>query len=360
MAYSTGSGTHTQMMDAVLSHALADGWSEIDGVGTGFPISKGNIRAIDFDFNEVNRTDYTGINNIAKVERRLRFGIGTTGAAATADLANDNCLTPNMEYVITQWHIFSDPLLCDYIHVAFAFSTGSYAQVWGHFGFGELDSQGHSGHVAYVTGQYATGYARGTVDWNDFWSPSGTPDGADWLHPAEAKVMFGGRVGNRRVANSVSNFKYILDGSDLPVDVGSGWPAADTVYAEGLTMLMNNHPTQDTNRPANRDTGFQSSTSINHWAALCQPQPFSGSVTLAAMPMLITNGTSSALKMVQSGIAPNVRLCSMEGYNAGNEVNFGGDTWVLFPFLRQTPDSEIGVARTVASGSIGYAYKKVL
>lgn len=360
MAYSTGSGDHIQLMNAVLSHAVADGWVEAGGVGTGWPISKGNIRGVDFDFSEVSTDDRTGLLSVAKTERRLRLGLGTAPANATANVAENDCLIPNMEYVFSEWHIFSDPSLCDYVHVVVKFSTGTYSDVWGHFGFGELDNQGASGHVAYVTGIYANGYARTVNDWDDFHSELSNPFGWNWLAPSQVRDMFGGRVGNRRVASTISNFKYLMDGSDLPIPQGSGWPLADTVIEEGFNVWMANQSSENTNTPHTRNSAFQNSTSFNYWPFYSSPQPFSGSVTLGPMPIFLCNSSTPSLQMIQVGIAPNIRMCSMNGYNSGDEVTFGSETWVLFPMLRKTDNSEIGVARTVTSGSVGFAYKKVL
>ena len=88
MAYSTGAGDYTALMSAVLVHAIGDGWTEVNGVGTGWPISKGQIRGVDWSTYTAVEVDLTnGGDGVTKTQRWIRLGIGTSGADATANAA---------------------------------------------------------------------------------------------------------------------------------------------------------------------------------------------------------------------------------------------------------------------------------
>ena len=136
MAYSTGSGDYNALMAAVLVHALADGWIETGGLATGWPISKGQVRGIDWATYTAVENDMTlGGAGGSKTQRYMRIGMGTTGALATTDAATSTVIVPNMAYTFTNWWIFSDTTLCDYIHVVVKFNNGPMADCYGHFSF---------------------------------------------------------------------------------------------------------------------------------------------------------------------------------------------------------------------------------
>lgn len=64
MAYSTGSGDYVALMAAVLAHAVADGWVEAGGIGTGWPISSGIVNGVDWDSVTDTETDFTGRKSV--------------------------------------------------------------------------------------------------------------------------------------------------------------------------------------------------------------------------------------------------------------------------------------------------------
>lgn len=354
MAYSTGSGTYLDMMAAVFAHAIADGWTEANGVGTGWPISKGNVGAVAWDTITAAVTNYTQDSTVPKTERHIRFGIGDTGAEATANISN-NVRAANAEYNIAAWHIFSDVTAGNYIHVAYTFNTEHYTNVYSHFSFGEIDRStiGGTGFIAYITALYARGYAIGPLQ------HSNASTYSNWHYPASMGAMFSGTVGTLQTADS-HHFTWKHGPTGIVVPEGAGWPAPGAYHQSGSGLWKNNHQGNlqqlIPNFAANQ---YRSDGTLNYQFHFAKPHPYSGSISLASMPIMPINGTGTGNRTIWSGVAPDVRLCSMEDYAPGDEVTFAGDTWIIFPWLRKTSISDLGLARTVTSGTLGYAYKKV-
>lgn len=354
MAYSTGSGDYLDLMDAVLTHAVADGWIEDGGVGTGWPISKGNVRGIDWVSTTEDVTDYTFGNARALTKRIIRINLDTTPALATSNASLSESIIENCHWPISEWHIFSEPAVSDHINVAFRVSSGDYSDIWTHFSFGELDRRGLvNGHVAYTAAQRAMGFSEANISWLNFYPPNDR----SWMNLHEHRWMFQGAVGNRE--NEASGFQFLLDPTDLPVAIGAGWPAGDTVYRQGASVWDFNGIKANT-RDIDQGNGVQNSQSFNGQFLRFGAQPFSGNLSMAAMPIYAINGTGSENLLTWIGQAPNIRMASVKDYNAGDEVTYGGDTWVVFPVLRKTNMAELGITNTVASGPAAYAYKKVI
>lgn len=358
MAYATGSGDYIALMNAVLAFAVADGWIEAAGPGTGWPISKGNIGGVDWDTTTIARTDFTGSTALSITERRIRLGLGNTTSEATANIGDTASIT-NMQYPISQWHIFSDPSIGDHVNVVVEVSTPNYSEVYSHFSFGEIDRNGLAGSAAYAAANFAFGFAEDIVDFNDFYNENTYPgQAASWMHPAEISWMWNGDVGSYRARPS--QFNYIINPTDIFIPQTTGWPAAGVYNLAGVNVLAASAVQDDANTIIPSSAGFETSNPVNYAAFQHTPQPFSGGVTLAACPIIFTSGSSSAARIIWAGSAPNVRICSMEGYNPGDSVTFGSDEWLLFPALRKSPVSELGIARSVTSGPCGYAYKRVI
>jgi len=349
MAYSTGSGTYTQMMDAVAVHAVADGWVEDGGGGSGFPISKGVNRGVDFTtFTQSDQNVTAGYGGGSPFTARyMRLGIGTTPALATTDAASADCLVPNMSFTITAWHIFSDTTLCDYIHVAFQFGNGVDSDLFQHFSFGEIDAQGMThGGIAYASSRYSRGYALN--------SNSGTA-AADWNSLNRSSFHFAGNVGEKD--NGLTELRWMINGP-TPVDAGASYPAVDILQVSGNNVWDCIRMGGVLENPAS--TSLAASWKLAWCALIPQPMPFAGSVSLMPLPFVITNGGGTGNFGTWCGQFPNVRYCSMTGHNPGDEITFAGETWKLFPWLKKTDNSVLNDASIVASGTAGFAYKKVL
>jgi hypothetical protein len=361
MAYSTGSGDYNALMAAVLAHAVADGWVEAGGVGTGWPISKGNVRGVDWSTFTVSNTDYTGGGGSPKTTRWIRLAVGETPAAATANAASTatSASFPNMEYTIDTWHIFSDPSIGDHINVVVQFSNGVDAKVFGHFSFGELNKHGMTyGGLAYASAHPCRGFAAGVSSDENF--------ADDWNAGNYQSIYrhFTGRLGYSYTSRlTYNNFQYIVDPTNSPFPALPIWPAADTSYDESrlLDTYGPNSSSTEIHVTDFVDIGTYNTKFSSH-ALYHVSQPYSGGVSFRPLPILIANTTSnsSTLRFINVGSAPNVRVCSMQNLLDGDEITYGGDTWVVFPMLCQKAMNTLGQDAVVSSGPFGFAYKKVI
>ena len=192
MSYTTGSGSYTALMAAVLAFAVAEGWTEAGGIGTGWPISKGNVRGVDWSSFTVADQDYLSGVGVAKTTRWIRIAVGTSPADATTNAGSTttSASVPNMEYTIDTWHIFNDSTIGDHINVVIEFSNGVDAKVYGHFSFGELNKHGMTyGGLAYAATHPCRGFPA---------TPEGDENFArDWQAGTYPSIYrhFTGRIG---------------------------------------------------------------------------------------------------------------------------------------------------------------------
>lgn len=362
MAYSTGSGDYNALMAAVLAHAVADGWTEAGGVGTGWPISKGNVRGVDWATFTEAATNYVTGAGVPHTTRWIRICVGSSPADATANAAlgsNNGAYFPNMEYTIDAWHIFSDPSIGDHINVVYQFSNGVDAKVFGHFSFGELDKHGMSyGSLAYASAHPCRGFPANQNSDQNF--------SYDWQAGYYPSVYrhFTGRLGysytNRLTFN---NFCYMTAPTDSPFPALPIWPSNDVLYDQGRLMDTIGHHSSSY-EPQNIDPVYIGDLN-SKFAAQCvafTSQPYSGGVSMMPLPILIANTTSnsSTLRFINLGSAPNVRYCGLQNLLDGDEITYAGDTWQVFPLLCRKATSTLGQQNTVTSGLAGFAYKKVV
>lgn len=361
MAYSTGSGNYLALMAAVLAHAVADGWVEAGGIGTGWPISKGNVRGVDWSTFTIANTDFTSGAGVPKTTRWIRLAVGTSPANATANAGSTatSASFPNMEYTIDTWHIFSDPSIGDHINVVVQFSNGVDAKVFGHFSFGELNKHGMTyGGLAYASTHPCRGFAADNNGDQNF--------SRDWQggNYSAHDRYFSGRIGYSYTTTTTYNhFQYVIDPTNTPFPAVPIWPAADTSHgSERLLDIMKSNSSSW--EPQDTSPSYLGTLNGSFAAAALAftSQPYSGGVSFMPLPILIANTTanSQTLRFINVGSAPNIRICSMASLLDGDEITYAGDTWQVFPFLCQKPNSTLGAQYTVTSGLFGFAYKKVI
>lgn len=352
MAYSTGTGDYAAMMAAVLAHAVTDGWLEVGGVSSGWPIKNAaGTMFVDFTTSTFVENDVTlGGDGIPKTQRLISLGMShTSGAAATTNSSGSVARTVSAGYASLNFHIFSEPAVSDHVMIAFVFSNGVDPEVCSHFGFGDLDHAGMThGLIQFCGGQEGRGWA----------ATGGNGAGAgDWNSLNRTKLAYAGTIGQSDDASS--NMMMIINTTNHPIPgtPGTGWPNVDTWMdtSTGLVWKMS--------RPGidNQDPQFAPGNSCLNWHNVgSEPQPHSGSVTLMPLPIFILNGSGVAGSMFLAGFIPSTRLCSVTGFSVGDEVSFSGDTWKVFPMVKKTDNSLLNTAFIVTSGSAGYAYKKVV
>lgn len=365
MTYSTGSGDYNALMAAVLAHAITDGWTTSGGT---WPISKGNVRGVNWSTTTVSEADFTALGGANRTNRIVRIAVGTSPANATANAALDTSASarlPNMDRTFTNWWIFSDPGVGkpDYIHVVFQFSNGVHPDCFGHFSFGELDRFGMThGGVAYAAASPMRAYANSVVNTND----NGTSS-KDWNAGPYRRVLrhfAGRRVTSFSTAYYLNNLSMIMS-TPTPVPVSSsGFPAIDTVF-DSTELIDSYSPTSGSMSSLSRATrlasaGIDKDFALSTWFGMTLPQPYSGAIALGPLPVILLNGTTVAAQALHIGSFPNVRYCSMEGFNPADEVTMGSDTWMIFPMLRKTDFSRWGLLGEITSVMSGFAYKKVV
>jgi hypothetical protein len=356
MSYATGSGDYNALMAAVLAFAVADGWVEAGGVGTGWPISKGNVRGVDWDTFTIANTDYTGGSGVAHTTRWIRIAVGSSPANATANLGNDAAHFPNMEYNIDAWHIFSDPSIGDHVNVVVQFSNGIDAKVFGHFSFGELNKHGMTyGGLAYASAHPVRGFSPDVL--------SNRNNGNDAHSGIYARIYraYTGRLGYSYTDYFTYNPTcFMVEPTNNPFPNLPIWPSADTLYNQARMMdvygVGSSNAEPDTVNIGTQNAKF----SVGVMEAISQP--YSGGVSLGPLPMLIANTTSnsSTLRFINVGSFPNIRVCSLENLLEGDEITFASDTWAVFPVLCRKEKSTLGGQYQVTSGRYGFAYKKVV
>lgn len=362
MAFSTGSGDYNALMAAVLAHAVADGWVEAGGIGTGWPISKGNVRGVDWQTFTEGATDYTGGAGVPKTTRWIRLCVGSSPANATANAAlgaGNGAYWPNMEYTLDEWNIFSDPSIGDHINVVYKFSNGVDANVYGHFSFGELNKHGMTyGSLAYASAHPCRGFAadvNGDENFARDWQGGNYP--AFYRH-------FTGRIGfSYTNLLTYNNFCYMTGPVNPPFSALPVWPQPDILYDEGRLLDIYGFHSSSTEMHLISES-FIDGLNVKFAAGVLvkTSQPYSGGVSLAPLPVLIGNTTanSSTLRFINVGSAPNIRLCAMENVIDGQEITYAGDTWVVYPLLCRKANSTLGQQYQVTSGLFGFAYKKVI
>lgn len=360
MAYSTGAGDYNALLDAVLTHAVADGWTESAGVGTGWPIisPSGRVRGVGYSSFTLVEDDHTfGGDGVSKTRRYVRLGLGVSGAEASANAAlPQSPKVPNMGFTFTGWHIFSDISLNEHIHVVVEFNNGATPQVFTHFSFGEIDKSGMTyNSIAYATTSDKRAYAVG----DDGASPGQetAQSGGDWNTLTLSGLMFGGTIGRPHTGFGEGSTAFITHSTSAPhPSAAAGWPAHDTMITRGQ-YLLSKISNFGLRRGASLTSSDEATFADPVWARGLNSQ--TGFVPLAPIPFILMNGELRTSRARWCGVFPNVRFCSVEGISPGDEFTFGTDVWKCFPMLRPTPWSLIGQRYQITSGYAGYAYKKV-
>jgi len=358
--YSTGAGNVSDLLAAILAHAVADGWTTTGGT---WPISKGKVKGVHLDTTTRSVTNFATGVGIAFTETLIRIGIGNTPAEASARRSTNPVLVPNMNWPIVDWHIYSNSGAGkpNYIHVSTRFSNGTDSDCFNHFSFGQLDQNGLSySSVVYAASSYRRAYpaslgatgSTGSLDWNS---------GVSTRWPHFAAGQFGAYSASHTHADRL---QYIVEGgASAPYNPASGWPALDTVQNPDLVMCMHGPSLSNYNTPPVitqlRDNGGDSYRPFGV-GSLAQNQPFSGGVTLQPIPFVIMNGTGSSALIMYLGTIPDLFTGAMHSYLPKEEINYAGDTWMLMPLLRKTDLSQqITSQLAVTSGALALAYKKV-
>lgn len=360
MAYATGSGTYTALMAAVLSFAIADGWTASGGAN--WPISKGNVRGVDWNTFTATEVDHTGNAGASVTVRYIRIAVGTSLANATANaaLTANSAVMANAHYTFSNWWIFSDSGAGkpNYISVVVQFSNGVNSDCFAHFSFGELDKHGMT-HTATVFATASTNRAyasdiTATATGNQSFDYNSGPYGRVYK-PYTGSAAFLTYTS----AFNQNNLVLIVDPTVNPIPVAGSFPAADTIIPSSLILdLIKNNDSNVADISSIRSTAL--AFNLCSWAWMARPQPFSGAVTLVPLPVILLNNVTTSAQMVMLGSFPNVRIGSMDSYAPADEVVYASETWKMFPMLRNTTFSAMQDAGVISSGRVSFVHKKVI
>jgi hypothetical protein len=363
MAFSTGSGDYLALMAAVLAHAIADGWTTTGG---NWPISKGNVRGVNWSTRTISATDYLSGNAVNFTERLIDLSIGSSGANATSNASAQatSVQIRNLQVPIQEWFIFSDPDAGDYIHVVMRQTNGYTNDCWAHFSFGELDKGG----MGYTSIAYAASSCRRPYVALPAGSNTNTNQSYDWncgINGNWSSYM-SGRLGfqdayDRQTSSGLNSLVFMIHPTVSPVVGGGGWIQPDQIGTQQNLYDSTSPSASPQNSIATILTNSSSmSFSFNTVIGHCQAQPYSGAISLSGIPFILLNGSSPTAQGMFLGMFPGIRICSLDTYNPKDEVTLASDTWFLAPILRKTTNAECLQSTVVASGNLGYAYKKVV
>lgn len=93
-------------------------------------------------------------------------------------------------------------------------------------------------------------------------------------------------------------------------------------------------------------------------SAYADDNAFSGRTILHAIPIMIGR-TGSQLYFSPAGVVQDVRVCSIQKFEPEQEITIGTDVWKLFPVVAKRSMNSTAGVQPAASGSSGYAIKKV-
>ncbi len=229
---------------------------------------------------------------------------------------NNNIITGDTDADAVELNDVAGPM--SEVHM-FSDSSGGHINVvikssefrWTHLSFGVLDDIGMTTpNVGYVC----------ATDW-EWWEDGASPSSLDCNRPASAQHKIGHFMG--------PGDNMLLFIPDLVVDPALDFTDDDFQTSE--TRII--HDITATPSDALSGADYM----IQHFLFLDNPTT-SGGTSLHALPVM-HNSTLGSLFHTHLGILPKVRLVSMAGHAAGDEITLSGDTWIVFP-LKQIGNQE--------------------
>jgi hypothetical protein len=249
-------------------------------------------------------------SNWAEQPDQTVAGNGISGAGARMN---------NLAGPFTAWHLFSD---ADGSYIHAVVRTG---QLFSFLSFGTLH-QGELTHggVAYISGTSDT-----------WWKHA--PGGG---HPYDYVYADPGAKGEFPVnTRGEGGMWYAPDA--LP----AGFPTLDCHRDKSLRMWW--YHTQPTS-PYYYMLDHHRLASAPTWSSW---------TPLFGIPFIARNSASD--KLCCAGFFPDIRVLMMDGMLPGQELDMSGDTWKVFPRMRQTSWSDPSSIYAASSGQYALAFKKI-
>lgn len=362
MAYSTGSGsTISDLLSAIKSFSESQGWSTDAyvagsrwsahkgicyvnfGVRTGVSYAYGT--SIGSVTNDAGVTISTSMNifNIA-LATSYSSGVltyfGQPGSPSSTNGSGFDVLVTNLSGPYVEWFMFSggggDP---DYVHVVIQTGGDTYK----HLSFGMLDKKGmtHAG-CAYVVG-----------DGSLFWKSGGL-----YFGPGIQALPFVG-------GNYSQSFSFGGPRSHYAPDALPATPSWTSPFFGHFRPQVSQSSlatgSQRTLVPVNQPFqayGNRGESGLLDPVMNSASTPWSGVSPMWSAPVIAqSNLSGNALCYI--GDYPNVRILDLTALTPQEELALSGDTWKLFPMLRQENWSTTNYNVGPSTGQLGIAYKKI-
>lgn len=354
MSYSTGSGNAAAFVAALVAHAVAAGWTEVNGIATGFPLSKNGL----FVSGQTTSGTVTDLSlNITTPNRpwsAFEFGIGQNASQAAA---NRTVRAYDLAFGVDEWHIFSDAD-GNYVNWCFRYGTDKYSEVFSHGGFGFIDKEGMThGGIGYAASGDIPSYTTLSSSFARFYArcANGYP-----FNGSKQNYIDASSAGNAR--NCTTQYTIFAPGV---------CPTATTFPQPGETFTLGAKMTQGLGLGVNVES-YIDKVIINDvtygahlsWIGSGSPNnPFLGTAALSPGPLILLPGTGNDddFNGIYAGVFPNIRNCNIENIANGGEISYMGDTWKLFPVLRKTNRGRLGNPdKEHTTGPFGIAHKKIV
>lgn len=373
MAYATGgSGANLDdLMDALRGFCAGLGWTidKFDAAAKLLFMTKGLCSVTMWWGDTTTVPIWTGANGggatVATVDGRVWMSLNGSNTAGLAthhshpgSVTNSNTdadavVVNGLSGNYIGWHFFADPTVSDHVHVV----VQKDADIYRHFSVGHVDQKGltHAG-VAYVTGCYNAWYRNVNL-----YNPaSGNGVFNDPRHQALPFVRNDGFHATNGADNGSPS--VILKHADA-------WPAA---WNGPIAGSQGNSGTQQFRHFLGLMMGFgnpnefpvtaNSGNKLLDMVVIAEPMPFSNVVPLFPVPVF--RNYYNALDTTKNAICylgdfPNVRAMNMTNMLPGQEINLAGDTWKVFPSMRQDNWAMSRIGDKASTGQFAVAYKKV-
>lgn len=359
--YSTGSGSSIgDLLGAVKTFTELNGWTTDHYAVNDVLATHKGICYVNFKCSTTAVTvwDGDGGSSSSYTDGVLRMALATgynsgistyygqTGSPSTTNNDPHDATVGNLHGPFVGWFMFSDPAL-EYIHVV----VQTAAEIYTHFSFGFIDPKGLShGGVAYAMGHSAIWY-QDKQDLSDANSVFNSP--AHQLIPFCGGFAGKGIGAASTAGNGAPCTHYAPDA--LPSTLS--WP--DTKWGHTAASGMSRFTTLI---PVDTPVGI---LNVNRGNSLLDPvimdqsSHWSGYSPLWTCPCIAASSAGASQAMCYVGDYPNVRLLEMTGLVPQQELPIGGDTWRVYPILRQENWATADGANP-STGQFALAYKKVL
>ena len=324
MAYETNSASSIQdLVDKLQTFAVANGWTldeHIDGAVGQATIHRDDCY-ISFRWDSSPSTDLA-------IYQSLGWAGSSLPHAMPDDSGNGDTSVPistdrRINFVsvgpFTAYHFFADTSPY-YIHIAVEVDSGRFR----HFGFGNLNKLG-----TWTGGEYCYGHYWGqTVSTVDL--------------PTSTSHYFG----LDGVPSSVSSCAtlHVEDWEGQTVD--EKWMVLGATTSAGVDR-------------AGEDRLYGSGTSRGglwayalSWIPMVRLNAYKPFIPIEVLYRDVTTAPDTWILM---GTQPDIALVNMKHFNPGDTITFGGEDWLVFPWVRK----QHLLADTEESWNAGVAYRKI-